>query len=124
MKTIIAFFIKNKFILGGASVIFFSALVYWWSLTSTISSLEEQVQDKNNKLSQCEQLYQIEHAAVNELISVVEQENLRVQKTQKKLQEANERARHSVRQIVIEGNKRQVPAEDAEEMNAWFNELF
>lgn len=119
MKTLITFFIKNKFILGGLFV-----FVYWWSLTSTISSLEEQLQDKKDKLTRCEQLYEIEHAAVNELISVVEQENIRVQETQRKLQEATERANANVRRIVNEGNNRQVPAEDAEEMNRWFIDLF
>ena len=125
----IGFILKNKVILGiGSTVIASIGIyigIYWWSLTSTITSLEEELALKNQQVIECRQLYQIEQAAVETLVSVIEQENAKVQRLREELDKANRTASDRAKEIIDTANRpRSEGASSPEDMNQWLQDLF
>ena len=121
----IGFILKNKFILGIGSVVVIGVGLYSWALVSKINSLEEELALKNQQVIECRQIYQIEQAAVETLITTIEQENDKVQRLREELNKANHVAYDQVKEIIDTTNRqRSEGASSPEEMNRWLQDLF
>lgn len=97
---------------------------YWWSLTSTITDLEDKLTRATERNAVCEEALNIEAATVEDLLTTIEQQNKAVAEIKTKLDEANKRADKKVSDIINDSNKPLPPSGTPQEINQWLHDTF